>query len=1194
MKTVLLFFLSLSSFFIANAQNEFRNPQVITGHLIRVTPALSALPILPDSIYKPSRDANGRIGEDDNEREGRKGNPRLDPNPQPRGIDPSLQTNYATPNGPNSPLALLQNWPGLPNTAVSPADPTLAAGPNHVIQMINNSTSSKYRIWNKTGTQLYEGLLSTITGISGGGDPVAVYDQLADRFLLTEFGNGTNFFYVAVSQTPDPGGAWYIYSFSTPSFPDYPKYAMWENMYTVTSNESADNGIYAMDRAKMLAGNLTATMQRFSGPHTTGIGFQALTPVCVEGPTPNPAGKPAMFMRMQDDAWTASTGDVDSLQIWNLSIDFTTPANSVLSRGTGIATDPFDSDLCGFTSLNCIAQQGSTQKLDPIRELLMNKAIYRNFGDHESIVCNHSVDVSATDHAGVRWYELRRTGASAWTIYQQGTYSADANNRWMGSIAMDGTGAIGLAYNVSGGTALPSLRFTSRKACDPLGQMTEPETVIINGLSAHNNNRWGDYNTLTIDPSDDRTFWFTGMHMPASGGWTTRVASFTASSCAPEVVFSTLDQTTPEGTAVAPNNCLPYIDVPVTISMSLAPSQAASINFTFGGTATQGTDYTVIGNTNTTLDASNLSRTITIRIYNDALVESTESIIIGYTMNANGGNAYPGSFNQTCTISITDDDLAPVAPSTLFSDDFDAISTGLGTWTATVVSGTTNRWMVGSNGGTGFANKSAYISNNASAYSYTVTKASTTRLESPVLNTTGKNGLKLSFIYKSNGEFSGSTYYDYGTIQYSINSGSTWTNLQTNIQGISTATAMTINLPTAAENISTLKIGFLWTNDNSAGTQPPFGIDSVKLINTGQAVQTAVNAGSSFDEEYLGPNASINYYDRSTNNVMAVVTNLSSHDFGCTKVEVDRAGTAAVDFDNTDAAHKLMSKTFKITPTTNNASASIKVKLYYTAAEIAGWRAVTGQATSSCEVVKVAGNNSISSVTPGNATGFTINSAAPNFIQFGADTAFEASFNNGFSGFGVGLRPITVIPVTLLQFDGYYLNKNTIQINWSTASEQNSDRFELERMITGAAFQKIGQVMAAGNSSVTKKYQLLDKQFSRRGSNFYRLKIIDKDGRYKYSHVVELRSTEKGFFEIYPNPLNTDLLTVKIPAVYQSAALQISVSNAVGQKLVEQKSSINSAGNSSISLNKLPAGIYLLEIRSDKENLFTTRLVKEQ
>jgi hypothetical protein len=357
--------------------------------------------------------------------------------------------------------------------------------------------------------------------------------------------------------------------------------------------------------------------------------------------------------------------------------------------------------------------------------------------------------------------------------------------------------------------------------------------------------------------------------------------------------------------------------------------------------------------------------------------------------------------------------------------------------------------MVGANGGTGFANKSAYISNNASAYTYTLTSVSTTRLETPVLNTTGKSGIKLSFIYKSNGEKSGSTYYDYGTVQYSTNNGSTWTDLQTNLQGVTTATRLTLNLPAAADNISTLKIGFLWTNDNSVGSQPPFGIDSVSITNAGQAVQSAVNTGSSFDEEYLGPNATIHYYDRATGNIMAVVTNLSSHDFGCTKVEVDRAGTSAVDFDNTDAAHKLMSKTFKITPTTNNSSAPIKVKLFYKTAEIAGWRAITGQATSSCEIVKVAGNNSISSVTPGNAAGFTINSAVPSFIQFGVDTAFEASFTNGFSGFGVGLRPITVIPVTLLQFDGYYLNKNTIQLNWSTASEQNSDRFELERMSTG-------------------------------------------------------------------------------------------------------------------------------------------------
>lgn len=159
----------------------------------------------------------------------------------------------------------------------------------------------------------------------------------------------------------------------------------------------------------------------------------------------------------------------------------------------------------------------------------MYRVQYRNFGDYATMVFNHSVDVDSTDHAGVRWYEIRNYG-SGWNFHQMGTYAPDASSRWMGSIAMDGYGNIGLGYSVSSSSIYPSIRYTGRQKDDPLGQMTITEKSIIEGTGSqiHNLNRWGDYSMMSIDPADDATFWYTNEYIQSNGSfnWQTRIASF--------------------------------------------------------------------------------------------------------------------------------------------------------------------------------------------------------------------------------------------------------------------------------------------------------------------------------------------------------------------------------------------------------------------------------------------------------------------------------------------------------------------------------------------------------------------------------------------------------------------------------------------------------------------------------------------
>ena len=501
-------------------------------------------------------------------------NENVNPLAKPNGDDPAWQQSYAPSAVSNKSLAY--SFEGIGFTGVSPSDPCVDVGPNHVIQMINGGSGAYFVVFNKTGNALTNvTYLDNYMGFSGGGgDPIVLYDEAADRWLMSEFANGGNVLHVAISTSPDPLGNWYTYTYNATNFPDYPKYSIWNDAYIVTTNENV-SAVYALNRAQMLAGS-SGTAQRFSVPSFGTIGFQAATPVSLNGTTSPPSGTPGMVMRMRDDAWSGSASD--ALEIWEFDIDWNNANNTTLSQVQTLGVQSFSSELCGFTSFSCIDQPDSNTDLDPLREVLMNRIHYRNFGSHESIVCCHAADVNGNDRAGVRWYELRRTGGTSgsWSIYQQGTYSPDNASRWMASIGISATGNIGMAYSVSSSSVYPSLRYTGRKACDPLGSMTEPETTIVAGDSRNNSNRWGDYHAMGLDPTDGETFWFTGGY-GTGNAWSTRVAAFDLPTCSPSVTFSVESELVSEANASQANGCLPYVDVIIPIGIASAPSQNATV-----------------------------------------------------------------------------------------------------------------------------------------------------------------------------------------------------------------------------------------------------------------------------------------------------------------------------------------------------------------------------------------------------------------------------------------------------------------------------------------------------------------------------------------------------------------------------------------------------------------------------------------
>ncbi|MEJ7675912.1 MAG: fibronectin type III domain-containing protein [Chitinophagaceae bacterium] len=370
------------------------------------------------------------------------------------------------------------------------------------------------------------------------GDPICLYDQLADRFILTEFANkpetGTEGLIFAVSQTPDPAAGWFVYFFSTDNtFPDYPKFSVWTDAYYATTNDFANGStyagstVYAFDKAKMTAGNTTATMQKF----TLGTSSKhfSMSPVCLEGNTLAPAGSGGLIAYMQDDTWTSSTTDIDSIGMFEFKVDFANSANTSITAKASFNTIAYKSDICTTTRGQCITQPGTSVKVEALHKKIMNQPVYRNFGGYEGIVLSHVVD-KGSNISGIRWYELRKTTGN-WSIYQQSTYAPDNTNRWMPGICYDKYGNIGLAYNVSSSATgvYPGARYTGRKECDALNSMTYSEDVIIAGTASNSSTRYGDYNHLVCDP-DGVTFWFTCEYNGAST-WSTRIASFTLDPC---------------------------------------------------------------------------------------------------------------------------------------------------------------------------------------------------------------------------------------------------------------------------------------------------------------------------------------------------------------------------------------------------------------------------------------------------------------------------------------------------------------------------------------------------------------------------------------------------------------------------------------------------------------------------------------
>lgn len=429
---------------------------------------------------------------------------------------------------------------GIPSYFVSgvPPDTTGGIGNSYYIQWVNTS----FAFFNKAdgsmvdlagndwraGNSIWLGFGGPCQSMNHG-DPIVLYDQLADRWMMSQFAVPASAPYyqcIAVSATSDPLGSWHRYAYAWPGglFNDYPKFGVWSDGYYMTANQFASSaggwrgaGVAAFDRASMLGGG-AANAQYWN----LGTNYGSLLPADLDGDTVPPAGSPNYIF--------ATDFFNHQIDIWEVSVDWANPANSTCGDASNNPSSVLP--VSSYTTPSNVSQPSPGEMLDSLGDRLMFRAPYRNFGSHESVVLSHAASLSG--RTGMRWYEVRDPGGTP-VLYQEGSYIPDTDARWMGSVAMDQDGNMALGFSVSSSSTYPSIRYTGRLASDPLGEMPQGEVTIVTGTGAQTSsyNRWGDYSTMSVDPVDDCTFWYTQEYIAGTGSynWQTRVASFRFDSC---------------------------------------------------------------------------------------------------------------------------------------------------------------------------------------------------------------------------------------------------------------------------------------------------------------------------------------------------------------------------------------------------------------------------------------------------------------------------------------------------------------------------------------------------------------------------------------------------------------------------------------------------------------------------------------
>ncbi len=648
-------------------------------------------------------------------------------------------------------------------------------------------------------------------------------------------------------------------------------------------------------------------------------------------------------------------------------------------------------------------------------------------------------------------------------------------------------------------------------------------------------------------------------------------------------------------TETSTGTCPRFKDVTITLGIDAAATGNATVSLTKAGTATDVTDYAIITPSVSYTNGDGANKNFTVRIYDDALVESSETITLGINITGTGVQtvaACPAA--NTFTITITDDDYnttvnntTPVV--TLLNENFGTV-TGSNQvpagWTVTNSGTATNKW-VGNNADAGtyaFTGNTLHVSNGnttavgngTAAMAYTVTTTTDARVTTPTLNAAGMRNLSLSFSYVCNGEEDADGIYDFGVVYYSINGGTTYDILRDGTNnilifiGISTLTNFSIVLPPSVNGTANLKFLFRWLNDNSIGNNPPFAIDNVVV--TGNFISVEAQANQPSTENVSAGTGTHSFYS-TDGQVIAKVSNTSAN-IGCLTANVSAAGTTLTTLTTNAGSYQRSSKVITLVPSVANNTATYTATFYYTTAELAAW----GANVPNLKLMKVRDGVSLASTLTGANAAVVTPTTVDDQRTTSGYVSYTANFTGGFSQFLL-VSPTTALPITSLNFDAK-ANARNISLTWTTETENNNKGFVVERSNNGNNFEKIGWVDGKINSS-ERSYYAYEDNFVQPGiTYFYRLRQTDLDARESLSPVRQAKIKGSGNMAVIisPNP-TSDAVKVFVTGVNTTA--NISLLNTKGQ-LVKRWSNQNVANSNrnELDLRGLAKAVYLLKIET--------------
>lgn len=614
-----------------SARPQIQKGPIVIKEFMHVTgpPLREVAPLLPTFSMPPQHEIENEIENNVNPNHNWSNQVQKDPVLQTKENSPRLQT----------PTFGLEFEGGGYGDSVfcncMPPDNDGAAGTTQYVQYVN----TEYQVFDKRGNTVLGPLpgnafwsgLADECQTDDNGDPIVRFDAAAQRWVVAQFAlgpgeDGPYFECVAVSTTDDATGSYNQYAFPFSDFPDYPKIGVWPDAYYITFNNFGNSGfvganVCAADRTNMLAGN-AATIQCFQ-QSSSDFG---MLPSDLDGATPPAPGTPNFFMELDPDGSA-------NLSMFQFHVDFVTPANTTFTGPTLIPVAPFTPQCNGGNPGDCIPQPtAGSDLLEALGDRLMYRLVYRNFGDHTTLLVSHSV--VANSSGGVRWYEIHDPETSP-TVYQSGTFAPDSQYRWMPAIAMDQNQDIAVGYSVSGAGAgqYPSIAYAGRVPTDPAGTL-ESEVVMVAGLGSQSSggDRWGDYTSMTVDPTDDCTFWFTLEYLKSTGAnygfnWSTAIGSFSFPGCT-------------AGAAPSITNLSPT-------------SGAVGASVTIAGTnfgSTQGTSTVTFNGTTATTITSWSTTSIVATVPTGA---TTGNVVVTVSTVASNGSAFTVVSQVTPTVNWT-------------------------------------------------------------------------------------------------------------------------------------------------------------------------------------------------------------------------------------------------------------------------------------------------------------------------------------------------------------------------------------------------------------------------------------------------------------------------------------------------------------------------------------------------------------